>query len=81
MTRFIPHVDMTADQIMQCSYEASAIIRLCENAAWTIQNGGNATDLSDAIGAGLRAAQELIGVIHEALESHEGLKGGENEPA
>lgn len=76
MTRFIPHDDMTADQIMQCSYEAAAIIRLCESAAWAIQNGGNSTDLSDAIGAGLRTAQELIGVMHEALESHEGLKGG-----
>lgn len=76
MSRFLPHSDMSADQLMQCSYEASAIIRLCESAAWTIQNGGDSTELSDAIGAGLRAAQELIGVMHDALARSEGLKGG-----
>lgn len=77
MSRFIPHQDMTADEIMSTSYQAAAIIRLCETAAWAIQNGGNATVLSDAIGAGLRAAQEMIGVMQDALASHEGAKGGE----
>lgn len=76
MSRFIPHRDMTADQIMATSYQAAAIIRLCESAAWAIQNGDDSTSLSDAIGAGLRAAQEMIGVMHDALASHENLKGG-----
>ncbi|MBT1155710.1 hypothetical protein J1C56_08910 [Aminobacter anthyllidis] len=76
MTRFIPHGDMTADQIMRCSYEASAILRLCEAAAWAIQNGETPVDLADAIGAGTRVARDLLGVLHDALESHEGLKGG-----
>lgn len=76
MSRFIPQEDMTADQVMQCSYEAAAIIRLCESAAWAIQNGGDSTELFDAIGAGLRTAHELVGVMHDALARHEG-KGGE----
>ncbi len=77
MSRFVPQEDMTGDQVMQCSYEAAAIIRLCESAAWAIQNGGDASDLSDAIGAGLRTAHELVSVMHDALSRHEGLKGGE----
>lgn len=77
MSRFIPHRDMSSDQIMQCSYDASALLRLCEGAAWAMQNGDDTTSLSDAIGAGMRVAQELLGVVHDALESHEGLKGGE----
>lgn len=77
MSRFIPHTDMSTDQIEATSYQAAAIIRLCESAAWAIQNGGNAVDLSDAIGAGLRAAYDMIGVMHDALASHEAFKGGE----
>ncbi|GAA4121609.1 hypothetical protein ACFFTN_21095 [Aminobacter aganoensis] len=77
MNRFVPQEDMTADQVMQCSYEAAAIIRLCENAAWAIQTGGDAAGLSDAIGAGLRTAHELVGVMHDALSRHEGQRGDE----
>lgn len=77
MNRFIPHRDMSADDLMATSYQAAAIIRLCESAAWAIQNGGDAENLADAIGAGLRAAYDMVGVMHDALESHEGLKGGD----
>ncbi len=76
MTRFILHGDMTADQVMQCSYEASAILRLCEAAAWAIQNGETPADLASAIASGMRIARDLIGVVHDALEIHEGQKGG-----
>lgn len=72
MSRFVSQEEMTPDQVMQCSYEAAAIIRLCENAAWAIQNGGDAAALSDAIGAGLRTAQELVGVMHDTLARQEG---------
>lgn len=76
MSRFIPHADMTADEIIACSYEALSLCRLCEAAAWSIQNGETPIDLADAIGSGMRLARDLIGVMHDALESHEGLKGG-----
>lgn len=76
MSRFIPHTDMSADEIMQCSYQARALVRLCESAAWNIQNGGGRPEiLSDSIGAGLRLVMELLEPVHDALESHEGLKG------
>lgn len=74
MSRFVPHSDMSTDQVMECSYQAAAIIRLCESATWAIQNGEDSTSLSDAIGAGLRLAQELNGVMHNALAAtHEDL--------
>ena len=77
MSRLIPHTDMTAKQLLDCSYQAQAIIALCESAAWAIQNGGEVSDLSDAIGSGLRLATELLAPVHDALEHHEGVKGGE----
>lgn len=76
MSRFIPHTDMSADELIQCSYQARAIITLCENAAWAIENGGAVHQLADSIGSGLRLAIELLEPVHDALESHEGLKGG-----
>jgi hypothetical protein len=76
MSRLIPHTDMSTDELMQCSYQARAIVALCESAAWAIDNGGAADVLSDAIGAGLRLTLELLEPVHDALESHEGLKGG-----
>jgi hypothetical protein len=79
MSRFVPQGDMSAEDIMDCSYQALAICRLCEAAAWSIQNGEDATDLSDAIASGMRLARDLIAVMHDALETHEGLKNGEPE--
>lgn len=76
MRRLIPHTDMNAAQIVDCSYQALALVDLCENAAWTIQNGGNAETLSDAIGAAMRLARELLEPVHDALERHEGIAGG-----
>jgi hypothetical protein len=77
MSRFVPQRDMSADEIIRSSTEASAILRLCEAAAWSIQNGEPPTDLSDAIVAGMRIARDLMEVMHDALVSHEGLTGGE----
>ncbi|MEP9370487.1 hypothetical protein [Mesorhizobium sp. KR1-2] len=77
MSRFVPQRDMSSDEIISCAYEASAITRLCEAAAWSIQNGEPPTDLADAIGAGMRLARDLIDVMHDALVSHEGLASKE----
>lgn len=76
MSRFIPQAEMSTDDIIDCSYQALAICRLCEAAAWSIQNGETPADLADAIGSGMRLARDLISVAHDALETHEGLKGG-----
>ncbi|RWI46387.1 MAG: hypothetical protein EOQ93_29935 [Mesorhizobium sp.] len=75
MSRFIPQSDMSADQIMACCIQASAIIRICGAAAWSIQNDGD-RNLATSIVDALAAADELLGPVMDALESHEGLKGG-----
>lgn len=77
MSRFVPQSDMSADEIIRCSYEAAALMRLCETAAWAIQNGESPEDHAGAIGAGLRLARDLVDVMHDALERHEGLSGTE----
>ena len=71
MSRFIPHTDMSADELIQCSYQARAIISLCESAAWSTQNGGAADVLADSIGSALRLTLELLEPVHDALEIHE----------
>lgn len=81
MSRLIDHRDMTADQIMDCCIQATAIMHLCEAAAWSIQNGGDANaytfgETAGSIKGALAAARELLGPVTDALESHEGLKGG-----
>ena len=82
MSRFIPHTDMSADELIQCSYQALAVLSLCESAAWAIEGGSSAQSraeidqIADSIGSGLRLAIELLGPVHDALECHEGLKGG-----
>ncbi|PWJ73853.1 hypothetical protein C7441_12537 [Pseudaminobacter salicylatoxidans] len=77
-TRFIPHRDMSADEIVKCAIQARAIIQLCEAAAWSIQSGSEREikEAADSIQFALQLAGELIVPVQEALESHEGLKGG-----
>lgn len=71
MSRFIPHTEMSADELIQCSYQARAIISLCESAAWAIQNGGAVDLLADSIGSALRLTLDLLEPVHDALERHE----------
>ncbi len=72
MSRIVPHSDMTAAEIIQCSYDAMAIVRLCENTAWDLTNRGHNSEHTDAISAALKLALELMGPVHDALEQHEG---------
>ncbi|UVK57589.1 hypothetical protein DBIPINDM_008200 (plasmid) [Mesorhizobium sp. AR02] len=79
MSRLIDHRDMTAAQIVDCCIQATAIMYLCETAAWSIQNGGEANAYTFAETAGsikgaLAAARELLAPVLDALESHEGLQ-------
>mgnify|MGYP007032580878 CR=1 FL=1 len=77
MTRFIPHTDMTAEQIVQCSCDARAILHIVDHAAWAIQNNDGPSDvLADSIGVAVRLALELLKPVHDALEARGGLKGG-----
>lgn len=79
MTRFAPQGDMTADEIVGCVVQAGAVIRLCEHAAWTIQNTTveSIPQIAEDIQFSARLAADLLGPVQDALESHEGLKGGD----
>lgn len=78
MSRLVPHSDMSADEIVKCCIHARAIIGLCETAAWSIQNSGEdeIPQIAENIQFALQLAAELTGTAQDALESHEGLKGG-----
>lgn len=73
MSRIIPHSDMTADEITQCSYDAMAIVALCENAAFDLSGRGPNGTISGNVSIALKLALELMGEVHDALESHEGV--------
>jgi hypothetical protein len=67
---------MTADQIVDCSYDATAILALCHAAAASIQGTDSierAVRLGDSIAQSLRLAMELLEPVHDALETHEGI--------
>ncbi|MBA8910167.1 hypothetical protein [Aminobacter ciceronei] len=76
MSRFIPHTDMSANDLMQCSYQAQAIISLCIRVGDDLSPINPETAAGADISQALVVALELVGVMHDALESHEGLKGG-----
>lgn len=76
MTRFIPQRDMSADQLVWLSHEAQAIVSLCKRVTDDLPLQEPTAVLSD-IGLSLGVALEMLQVMHDALEAHEGLEGGE----
>lgn len=80
MTRIINHQDMSAAQVMQCSYDAMAIVALCENTAWNLSERGENRELASAISTALKVVAMLLEPVHEALEQHEGLADHNIEP-
>ena len=83
MTRFIPQADMSTDQLVALGVEAQAIIRLCERASWNdLQNGSNGAEIpqvAEDIQFALRLVGEMLVPIQDALETHEGVKGGKSD--
>jgi hypothetical protein len=80
MSRLIPHNDMTAVQLADCCRQAWAIMRLCELAAWSLQQQDEPDpNIADSIGQAQKLAMSLIEPVQDALESHEGLRGDTTE--
>ncbi|MHA6645057.1 hypothetical protein [Mesorhizobium sp. A623] len=67
---------MGAAKLMDCSYQAQAIIHLCQFVANRISDDDQAVRLGAEIDLALAVAGEFLGIVHDALETHEGLKGG-----
>ncbi len=76
MSRFVPHRDMSASQLMDCVCQAQAIVNICRSAAEHLPPNEDAFRIGTDIDQALAVASELIGVMHDALASHEGLTGG-----
>lgn len=74
MTRLIPHGDMTANEILDCSYEAQAIIETCALGLENLDEG-NASRMAGNLALALKSALTLLEPVHDALESHEGMAG------
>lgn len=62
-----PHGEMTAAEILECSYQALSIISTCSLALHGI-NEGNAGTTGGDIAKSLEAALALLGPVHDALE-------------
>lgn len=74
MSRIVPQGVMTADELMKCSYDLLAILQLARTAAEASEGG--AMDVNDvaALSRALALAMELHAPLHDALETHEGVK-------
>lgn len=75
MSRFTAHADMTAAELFDCVKDARAILELCHQAAWAIQNTDNETEsngIADAVQQASRLAFEMLGPVYDALVVHEG---------
>ena len=70
MSRFIPCRDMSADQIIQCGYDAMVIVALC---AVVAREGDHSAPICGDIAIALDLAGELIAKLHDTVEIHEGL--------
>lgn len=75
MTRFIPQSDMSADQLVWLSHEAQAIVSLCKRTTDDLPAHEPTAVLSE-IGLALGVALEMLQVMHDAIEAHEGPEGG-----
>lgn len=77
MSRLVGYRDMTADEVIQCGYDAMALVRLCAIAAEAIIHEGAAKDrnvLAGSIESALLLANELIAVLHDTVEMHEQVR-------
>lgn len=75
MSRLIPQADMSADQIIDGSYDIMAIFAVAEVAARHLEEQPSAR-LASSLARLMKLADELYSPLHDALERHEGLKGG-----
>ena len=72
MSIFVPHTDMTADEITNCSYDLLAILHVAEVAAMHLADQHSSVT-ADSLARVLSLAVKLHAPMHDALEAHEGV--------
>lgn len=75
MSRFVPHTDMTADEIVACSYDLLAILHVAEVAAMHLQDQHSPVT-ADSLARVLSMAVDTHAPLHDALETHARVIGG-----
>ncbi|WP_186397676.1 hypothetical protein [Stappia sp. TSB10GB4] len=77
--RLIEHREMSADQLIQCGYDAMAIVSLCATVSRNLSDLDPGGALAGNVAIALDLAGELIAKLHDAVETHEELldKAGE----
>jgi hypothetical protein len=77
MSRFVHFRELSADEVVKCSYDMLAILDLCKSIADTAQINDRAriADMSN-IGSALGLAMELAGLIHDTIETQEQVSRG-----
>lgn len=71
--RFIHYRAMSTDQIVQCGYDAMAIVALCAVAARNLSEVGPNGTLAGDIAIALDLSGEFIARLHDTVEMHEGV--------
>ena len=82
--RLIKHREMSADQLIQCGYDAMAIVSLCAAVSREVADHEHDRALAGNVATALDLARELIGVLHDTIEIREKLldkAGGRGENA
>lgn len=70
MSRLAEARSMTLDDVMACSSQARAIVAVCRHCADNMPAGtAAAAQVSDAIEDALALALDLMGIVHDALET------------
>lgn len=69
MTRLANIREMTTDDIVECSYAAMAIVDLC---AFVLDEHED-RPRPNGLPCALRLASELMGAVHDTLETNEGV--------
>lgn len=75
----VDHRRMSAAQIIECSYQAMAIVSVCRAAADAIESNPPA-GIAVSIEHALAAALELMGPVHDALETRKAFRVVEERP-
>lgn len=68
--RLIEHREMSADQLIQCGYDAMAIVSLCANVSRNLSDLDPGGTLAGNVAIALDLAGELIAKLHDAAEAN-----------
>jgi hypothetical protein len=76
MSRLIPQGDMSAQQLISTSYDLLAMLHIVQIVADAAEGGSLSPNATASVARLMTLATELHAPLHDALERHEGVRGG-----